>query len=152
MDGELISMPIFGGNKKTKFDANQPPPEFAQNPRNYSFVHNFQVFFKKSSLQIIEDKVDISITSKYPQLPPSHWVTDRFNQRRHYGSFHITNIKYKESFAFSYGVDSNTAGRRSPTSTAQVVVNSSGFKFCTKCGARLSAASKFCNSCGASQT
>jgi hypothetical protein len=149
-------MPLFGGeNRKLKFDARQPPQEIIQNPRDYSFIHNFKVHYKQSSLQVLAGKFEVSITSSSPHLPSAQEVTYQFNRRiphkQRRSSFHVTDIEYKESFALSYG------SKKSPMPVA-IPVNQatgstmSGSMFCSKCGTKLASSSRYCSNCGASQS
>lgn len=138
--------------QKFKFNAQHGPDDsandFFNNPQKYSFVHNFKIHYKRGILQVLANKLDVSITSKSPQLPSAQQVADEFNQRmkatvvvsntrRRYSeaSFHITNVEYKESFAF---FDPHPAGQQV---TGQPI-------FCRMCGAQLPSDSKFCNNCG----
>ena len=157
-------MPLFGGgNKKVKFDARQPPQDL-QGYRDYSFVHNFKVRYKKSSLQIFENEVAVSITSSSARLPSPETVSRQFNRqlpyRERHSSFHITNIEYKESVAMSYGMKKSpvpiTVSLNQPhnptiSNSTNPPTTISGFMFCKKCGTRLEASSRFCKSCGAPQ-
>lgn len=158
-------MPLFGGgSKKIKFDARQPPQDL-QGYREYSFVHNFKVRYKKSILQIIENEVAVSITSSSAHLPSPETVSRQFNRqlpyRERHSSHHITSIDYKESFAMSYGIKKTPVPITVPVnqphnpavshSTSSSITTISGFMFCTKCGTRLEASSRFCKSCGARQ-
>ena len=154
-------MPLFGGSKKVKFDARNPPQRFLENPQGYSFIHNFKVHYKRGVLQPLANKMDVSINSQSPELPTPQLVTNEFNQRMimsvahsntkqrfDSASYHITNIEYKESFAlaFSYGNSAPVAiPVRQPANPPD-----NNFVFCKNCGNKLSADSKFCNKCGAS--
>jgi len=153
------------GPKRIKFDARLGPvtgqTELYQNPRAYSFVHNFKVHYKRGVLQALANKIDVSISSSGPQLPEMQQVTEEFNkrmtmtvavsntrQRYSLASFHVTTIEYKESFAlpapsYSYGPASNPMGRLTTTEN-----RSSASIFCSACGKQLQADSKFCNACG----
>ncbi len=158
--------------QKRKFDARSGPTPTYQdlfsNPWRYSFIHNFKVHYKASALQALANKVDVSISSTSPQIPATQDIVNEFNQRMQLGnvsrnmrqrfssaSYHITNIEYKESFAFH---DPQTAPRTSPIPQAQPQVptfpssqpqSQIGMsKFCTGCGDRLPPNSRFCGSCG----
>jgi ribosomal protein L40E len=158
--------------QKFKFDAQAGPTsnnqDFYTNSWRYSFVHNFKVHYKQSVLQALANKADVSISSATPQIPSTQQVMDEFNQRMQMGnvarenlrkrfssvSYHVTNIEYKESFAF---YDSQTAPKAPPRPQPEPVVQvvtpvasaqSSSSMFCTQCGAQLPAGSRFCNRCG----
>jgi hypothetical protein len=156
--------------QKFKFDARigatSTNQDLYTNPWRYSFVHNFKVHYKQSILQALANKADVSISSANPQIPSLQEVTEQFNQRMQFGnvhqnikgrfaqvSYHITNIEYKESFAF---YDPQMANRVPPTPppapTASPVqpAFTPGSKFCTNCGSQLPPNSKFCNNCGTS--
>jgi len=154
-------MPLFGGSKKVKFDARHPPQRFLENPQGYSFVHNFKVHYKRGILQPIANKMDVSINSQSPELPPPQLVTNEFNQRMvmsvahsdtkqrfDSASYHITNVEYKESFALAYNYKSNVPVAISVTPPVNPSDNS--FVFCRSCGNKLTVDSKFCNKCGTS--
>jgi len=154
--------------QKFKFDARlgstTDNADFYNSSWKYSFVHNFKVHYKQSVLQALASKVDVSISSNNPQIPSTQQVMDEFNQRMQMGnvarnavrrfsqvSYHVTNIEYKESFAF---YDPQTAPRAPPT-TPQAPVSAPaqagqnfGQLFCRNCGANLPSDSKFCNRCG----
>ncbi len=160
--------------QKFKFDARYGATtqngDLYNNPWKYSFVHNFKVHYKQSILQALAYKADVSVSSGRPQIPPTQEVMDAFNQRMTMGnvhqnvrgrfsqvSFHVTNIEYKESFAF---YDPQTAPRNPPASSPQqtfATQSTSSFQttfaqqdsiFCRSCGNKLPADSKFCNKCG----
>ncbi len=140
--------------EKTKFNAQQGTTQSTQdvwqNPQKYSFVHNFKVHYKRGLLQALANKLDVSISSSSPQLPSTQQVVDEFNKRmtatvvvsdtRHRyseASFHITNVEYKESFAFA-----------SPSISYQAQQPQQSV-FCRNCGNKLLPDSRFCNKCGA---
>jgi hypothetical protein len=171
--------------QKYKFDARIGPMSQNGNlytsPWKYSFVHNFKVHYKVSMLQALANKIDVSISSTTPQIPSTQVVMEEFNQRMKLGnvtreargrfsaaSYHVTNIEYKESFAF---YDPNTAPSAPPPSQIQQVQqapralsaesqypplglsqDTTGPIFCRNCGARLPSDSKFCNKCGTAVT
>jgi hypothetical protein len=157
--------------QKYKFDARAgQTAEYSDlyaNPWKYSFVHNFKVHFKVSIIQALANKVDISISSTTPQIPTMQQVMDEFNQRMQLGnaaqqrrvrfsaaSYHVTNIEYKESFAF---YDPNMARQAppqvqavsAPMGSSEIVAGSA---YCRSCGARMSADSRFCAKCGTAVT
>ena len=130
----------------------------------YSFVHNFKVHYKQSVLQALANKVDVSLSSDSPRMPSTQQVMEEFNQRMQMGnvarnkvrrfsqvSYHVTNVEYKESFAF---YDPQTAPRAPPTqppapmSVPAQAGQNLGLLFCRNCGAQLPSDSKFCNRCG----
>ena len=160
--------------QKFKFDARvgntATTQDFYANPWRYSFVHNFKVHYKQSVLQALAFKADVSISSANAQIPSLQEVTEQFNQRMEMGnvhqnvrgrfaqvSYHITNIEYKESFAF---YDPQMASREPPpappqpspapqtTSDFQTTFATQESIFCRNCGNRLPSDSKFCNKCG----
>ena len=144
---------MFGRrNKKIEYDARKPPKELLQSPQNYSYVHNFKVHFKSSALQVLANKLDVSVNTDSPSLPCLQLVTSEFNNRMivanahtntrvrfDASSFHITNIEYKESIALKYSVSKNSMPQ------PQVADESA---FCPSCGNQLVSGSKFCNKCG----
>jgi len=149
-------MPLFGGSKKVKFDARNPPQRFLENLQGYSFVHNFKVHYKRGVLQPLANKMDVSINSPSAELPTPQLVTNEFNQRMimsvahsntkqrfDSASYHITNIEYKESLALAFNFSSRPVA-------IPVEQPGDNFVFCSNCGNKLSADSKFCNKCGAS--
>jgi hypothetical protein len=157
------------GQKKVKFDAQYGPAigqeEVFQNPQAYTYVHNFKVHYKRGALQALANKTDISINSATPQLPDLQLVTDEFNKRmtasvvvsdtrRRYASvsFHITNVEYKESFAFlkPAGYYSGPPIQQPVLASPQAMAPPQNFqsRFCTGCGTRLDADSRFCKTCG----
>lgn len=109
---------MFGRkNSKIEFDARHPPKQILQNQQSYSYVHNFKVHFKRSALQMLANKIDVSVNTDSHTIPPPQLVTNEFNNRMILGaahtntkrrfnpsSFHITNIEYKESIALSYSM------------------------------------------------
>jgi hypothetical protein len=130
--------------------------DFYSNPLKYSFSHNFKVHFKRGILQALANKLDITISSTTPEIPSTQQVMDEFNQRmkssiivsntRHRyseASYHVTQIEYKESFAF---YDPQMASRAPPRQV--VSPQSSRSIFCRNCGASLRDDSKFCDKCG----
>ena len=153
--------------QKLKFDARQGRTESARdmydNPWKYSFAHNFKVHFKRGILQALANKLDITISSAGPEMPSTNDVMTEFNQRmkasivvsntrQRYSeaSYHVTQIEYKESFAF---YDPQMASQRSPPLVSQAAPSSalqpnSMSGFCRNCGARLPTDSRFCNKCG----
>jgi len=128
-------------------------------PSKYSFVHNFKVHCKRGVMQALANKLDISITATNPQLPSTQQVMDEFNERmkssiivsntmRRYAaaSYHVTQVEYKESFAF---YDPKMAPQAIPqAASTQPSSPSSPSLYCRKCGAALPSDSKFCNKCG----
>jgi ribosomal protein L40E len=154
--------------QKFKFDtrlgSTSNSADFYDNSWRYSFVHNFKVHYKQSILQALANKVDISLSSNNPNMPSTQQVMEEFNQRMQMGnvarnvvrrfsqvSYHVTNIEYKESFAF---YDPQTAPRAPPApppSPMPAPVQSGpnfGKLYCRNCGAQLPSDSKFCNRCG----
>jgi ribosomal protein L40E len=130
--------------------------DFYNNPWKYSFTHNFKVHFKRGILQALANKLDITIRSSSAQIPSTQEVMLEFNERMKSSnivsdtrgryskaSYHVTQIEYKESFAFH---DPQMAHKAPPTQT--VTKQSSGSLFCRNCGTSLSLDSKFCNKCG----
>ena len=145
--------------QKIKFDARagrtNDTADFYHNPWKYSFNHNFKVHFKRSMLQALANKVDITITSATAEVPSTNQVMEEFNQRmkssiivsdtRHRkseASYHVTQIEYKESFAF---YDPQMAHQAPPIQTANPQF--SGSVFCRNCRTSLPLGSKFCNKC-----
>lgn len=154
--------------QKFKFDARQGRTEGSKdlydNSWRYSFAHNFKVHFKRGILQALANKLDITISSAAPEMPSTNDVMTEFNQRmkasivvsnthQRYSeaSYHVTQIEYKESFAF---YDSQMASQRPPRApqtsspTMGLQITSADSMFCRSCGARLPSDSKFCNRCG----
>lgn len=153
------------GPKRIKFDARlgavPGQTELYQNPRSYSFVHNFKVHFKRGVLQALANKVDVSISSPSPQLPEIQQVTDEFNkrmtmsvavsntrQRYSLASFHVTTIEYKESFALPAPDYIQGSANQSTGGFAIAQNQLSRSIFCSGCGKQLQSDSKFCNACG----
>jgi len=154
---------VLRKRKKVEFDGRQVPTEktsdLYQNPQDYSFIHNYKVHFKRGTLQVLANKVDVSVTTSSPQLPSPQQVTEEFQKRmtasvvvsdtrKRYSevSFHITDVEYKQSIALplpkSYGAGapslrSGSIGGEGPPIT------------CRSCGYQLPSGSKFCNNCGA---
>ena len=64
-------------------------------------------------------------------------------------SYHVTQVEYKESFAF---YDPQMTQQPTPTPqmtpAASLAPSASGAVFCRSCGTKLPADSKFCNKCG----
>jgi hypothetical protein len=155
---------VFGRNKKIEFNGNEQPNEktqdLFQNPQNYSFIHNYKVHFKTSGLQVIAQKVDISVNSSSAQLPTTQEVTSQFNNQMMmmtnnpaYGmrsgrpmSFHITNVEYKESIAL-FEPNSQSRSRETPVIEIPIGTGQTS-SFCKSCGNRMTLDSKFCNKCG----
>lgn len=156
--------------QKLKFDARQGRTDYSKdmcdNPWKYSFTHNFKVHFKRSIIQALANKLDISISSAGAEMPSTNDVMAEFNQRmkasivvsdtRHRfseSSYHVTQIEYKESFAF---YDPQMASQRPPPAPPRaqtlgpqsVPASVSDSLYCRNCGGRLPADSKFCNKCG----
>ncbi len=152
----------MGRLKKIDFDAREPnsrrAAEVFQNPNSYSFVHNFKVHYKRGAFQALANKLDVSVSSPYPDLPQPQLVVEEFNRRmtaslfssntkERYSSasYHVTDVEYKESMAIplpGYQVQSGTA------LTAQPQQQLTNFVFCSSCGTKLPSESKFCNICG----
>lgn len=146
--------------KKIEFDGRRGPTEktsdLYQNPQDYSFIHNYKVHFKRGTLQVLANKVDISVTTSSPELPSPQQVTEEFQKRMTASvvvsdtrkrfsevSFHITDVEYKQSIGLplpkSYGL------RQAP-----VPAYAGGSPVvCGSCGYQLPSGSKFCNNCGA---
>lgn len=152
--------------QKLKFDARlgrtESNRDMYDNPWKYSFTHNFKVHFKRSVIQALANKLDITISSPTAQMPSTNDVMGEFNQRmkasvvvsdtKHRfseASYHVTQVEYKESFAF---YDPQMAQQPPPTPqmtpAASLAPSASGVVFCRSCGAKLPADSKFCNKCG----
>lgn len=130
--------------------------DFYNNPWKYSFTHNFKVHFKRGIMQALANKLDITISSATAEIPSTQQVMEEFNQRmkssivvsntrQRYSeaSYHVTQIEYKESFAF---YDPQMAPKAPPKQTFNQPP--SGSVFCRNCGASLPSDSKFCNKCG----
>jgi ribosomal protein L40E len=130
--------------------------DFYNNPRKYSFTHNFKVHFKRGILQPLANKLDITISSTAAQMPSTQQVMEEFNERMKSSnivsdtrgrysraSYHVTQIEYKESFAF---YDPQMATNASPKQAFNQQPTEP--LFCRNCGASLSPDSKFCNKCG----
>jgi len=157
------------GQKKIKFDARRGPSagqeDVYQNSQAYTFVHNFKVHFKRGVFQALANKTDVSINSSSPQLPDLQLVTDEFNRRmtvsvvasdtrRRYASisFHITDVEYKESFAFArpigyFPVPPPQQPMLSSPQAVQLLQDPRSL-FCGACGNKLVPESRFCNICG----
>ncbi len=103
-------MGLFGSKKKIEFDARSGLN--VDDLGNFSFVHNFKVHWKRSGLQMLANKLDISVISESSALPSYVDVAKEFNARMlnsvmhtdtrgrfSLPSYHITNIEYKESLA-----------------------------------------------------
>lgn len=150
---------MFGKNKNNiEFDARKPPEEILSNPQSFSYVHNFKVHYKHSSLQLLADKLDVSVSTKTPQVPPGNWVMNEFNwrmkksrnrrgSRQGYdpNSYHVTNIEYTESLATRFDFQNATSVKSVP---AQKVMVQAASTYCPSCGGAISAESKFCSKCG----
>jgi len=158
-------MPVaFGKKSKVEFDATRGPArgsaDVFENPQNYTFIHNYKVHFKSSSLQMVANKLDISVSSRSHLLPPQEEVVNQFNNktlvamanpRMKMPSYHITNIEYKESIAMLIPENQRSFGPQlaqlaQPAAVLQI--QDSQFIFCRNCANRLPADSKFCNKCG----
>jgi len=147
---------MFGRkNSKIKFDARQPPKKILQSPDSFQYIHNFKVHFKRGVLQVLANKMNVSVNSSLPQMPPLQTVTDEFNRRMVMSdahtntsgrftpsSFHITNIEYKESMALAY----SNIGVTAPQPSQQTSGRPSAY--CPNCGNPIQPNSKFCNLCG----
>lgn len=146
--------------QKFKFDARTGQTgetnDFYSSPWKYSFNHNFKVHYKRSAFQALASKLDITITSPSADTPSTNQVMQEFNERMkssivHTGtrerfsdaSYHVTQIEYKESFAF---YDPQMAQRAPPAPVLSQQHARS--MFCRNCGTGLPADSKFCNKCG----
>lgn len=161
--------------QKTKFDARKGPADstadFYSDPWKYSFVHNFKVHYKRGAFQGLANKLDISISSPSAEMPSTHQVMNEFNERmkasivvsdtkRRYSeaSYHVTQVEYKESFAF---YDPQTAPRTPPQPTPafsspmpvpRMLSENQQLpppRFCRMCGADVVSGSAFCRQCGA---
>ena len=149
--------------KKVEFDGRQGETEktfdLYQNPQDYSFIHNYKVHFKRGTLQVLANKVDVSVTTSSPHLPSPQDVTEEFQKRmtasvvvsdtrKRYSevSFHITDVEYKQSIALplpkSYGIGAPSVRSGSIGGQGPPLI-------CGSCGYRLPSGSKFCNNCGA---
>jgi hypothetical protein len=154
---------VLRKRKKIEFDGRQGPTEktsdLYQNPQDYSFIHNYKVHFKRGTLQVLANKVDISVTTSSPQLPSPQQVTEEFQKRmtasvvvsdtrKRYSevSFHITDVEYKQSIALplpkSYGVRTPSVRSASNGGEGSPII-------CRSCGYPPPSGSKFCNKCGA---
>ena len=157
--------------QKLKFDARQGRTEsdkdMYDNPWKYSFTHNFKVHFKRSVIQALANKLDITISSPGPEMPSTKDVMTEFNQRmkasvvvsdtKHRfseASYHVTQIENQEAFAL---YDPQMASRPPPAPHAVVAASAGaqasqvatlGSVFCRNCGEQLPSDSKFCNRCG----
>ncbi len=159
--------------QKLKFDARtgaaSSSSDFYDNPWKYSFVHNFKVHYKRGVLQALANKLDISISTSTADVPSMQDVLNEFNERMKasmlvsntkerfsQASYHVTQVEYKESFAFH---DPKTAprmapqqsqGQFSPPAAPRMIAGGQvqPTLFCRKCGASLPADSAFCNKCG----
>ena len=146
--------------QKFKFDARMSQTnetsDFYNNPWKYSFTHNFKVHFKRGILQPLANKLDVTVSSTTAQMPPTQQVMEEFNERMKSSnivsdthgrysraSYHVTQIEYKESFAF---YDSQMATNASPKQAFNQ--QPSGSLFCRNCGTSLHPDSKFCDKCG----
>jgi hypothetical protein len=143
--------------------------DFYDNSWKYSFVHNFKVHYKRGILQPLANKLDISLSTSTADMPSTQGVMNEFNERmkasivvsntRHRfseASYHVTQIEYKESFAF---YDPQTAPRMTPQQTQRqfrpslappmLVGNQvQPALFCRRCGGSLPVDSAFCAQCG----
>jgi hypothetical protein len=146
--------------RKLKFDARvgstDQTVDLYNNSWKYSFAHNFKVHFKRGVMQALANKLDITIGSATPDIPSAQSVIDEFNERMRSSivksdtrdryseaSYHVTQVEYKESFAF---YDPKAVAKPPPRPTDSLQTSSS--LFCRKCGASLSPDSLFCNKCG----
>jgi hypothetical protein len=162
------SILVLRKRKKIEFDGRQGPTEKTSdlyyNPQSYSFIHNYKVHFKRGILQVLANKVDISVTTSSPQLPSPQQVTEEFQKRmtasvvvsdtrKRYSevSFHITDVEYKKSIALplpkSYSAGASSNRSTSLGGEGQSVEGPS--VICRSCGYPLPSRSKFCNNCGA---
>ena len=151
----------FGKKSRIEFDATRGPTErtadLYENPQSYSFIHNYKVHFKRSALQMVANKIDISVGSRSSQLPGHEEVVNQFNDRAlvamanprtRISSYHITNVEYKESIAMPLPENQRS---RAPPLTQPAPVSEVGemeFVYCLGCGSRLPFDSRFCNKCG----
>jgi hypothetical protein len=147
---------MFGRkNSKIKFDVRQPPKDILENPDSFQYIHNFKVHFKRGVLQVLANKMEVSVNSTSPQMPPLQTVTDEFNRRMVVsdahtntsgrftaGSFHITNVENKESMALAY----SNIGVTAPQPSKQTGGRQSAYS--PNCGNLVQPNSKFCNLCG----
>jgi hypothetical protein len=159
--------------QKLKFDARTGPAgsasDFYDNPWKYSFVHNFKVHYKRGVLQALANKLDISISTTTADVPSMQDVLNEFNERMKasmlvsntkerfsQASYHVTQVEYKESFAFH---DPKAAPRMAPQQSQgqfslptaphmMIGGQTQPVLFCRNCGASLPVDSAFCNKCG----
>lgn len=154
--------------QKVRFDAKAEPSlkneDLYANTWKYSFIHNFKVHYKVSVLQALANKIDISIPSSSPGLPPVQRVLDEFNQRMQLGnvsrndkgrksaiSYHVTDIEYKESIALQ---EANSLPEVAPLPRPPMLIRAmpagqlEGPLYCNQCGSKLPDDSKYCNRCG----
>ncbi len=161
--------------EKLKFDARMGRTnltyDFYDNPWKYSFVHNFKIHYKRGILQALANKLDISLSTSTADMPSTQSAMNEFNdrmkasivvsstrQRFSAASYHVTQIEYKESFAF---YDPQMAPRMAPPqqqaqrqflpSTASPMSIGNQMQpalFCRRCGAGLQSDSAFCAQCG----
>lgn len=155
--------------QKIKFDArigrNEMTKDLFDNPSKYSFTHNFKVHFKRGILQALANKLDVSISQSSAEIPSTNLVMQEFNERmkasivvsntrRRYSqaSYHVTQIEYKESFAFYDPQMTHPPSQAGPTYGPTQTLNPQQVGqesvFCRNCGASLPLDSKFCNKCG----
>ena len=153
---------VFGKKSKIEFDATRGPSEktadLYENPQNYSFIHNYKVHFKRSSLQMVANKIDISVASSTVQPPGHEEVVNQFNNktlvamanpRMRMPSYHITNIEYKESLALPVLEARRFLQPATSQLTAQVQALEESSIYCYNCRNNLPPDSRFCNKCGA---
>jgi hypothetical protein len=153
---------VFGKKSKIEYDATRGPSErtadLYQNPQNYSFIHNYKVHFKRSSLQVVANKIDISVASSSFQPPPHEEVVSQFNNktlvamanpRMKMPSYHITNVEYKESLALPVLEAQRPLRSQASQLTAQLQALEESSTHCVMCGTGLPPDSRFCNKCGA---
>ena len=158
--------------QKFKFDARSgsigSTADFFNNPWKYSFLHNFKVHFKRGILQALANKIDISLSTSSADMPSTQQVMSEFNDRMKASivvsntrkrfseaSYHVTQIEYKESFAF---YDPQTAPRmqtqqawvQPPLTLAprMLVEDQTPALFCRRCGASLGSGLLYCGQCG----
>ena len=161
---------VFGKRRKVEFNATREPnrntQDLFENPQNYSFIHNYKVHYKRGALQMLANKVDVSVNSSQPELPENQLVVDEFHRRMSMSlplsdtrarysnaSFHITDVEYKESIAIPQPYSSPKISLTSTTQSYALadrptVQEQEGSAVCANCGSDLPSDSKFCNRCG----
>lgn len=86
------------------------PYEISRDPSKWSYIHHFRVHFTTARVQLIANRIDVTLASESPAPPSDVEVAQtadpQIKQQLAAGamwwglrSFNITNIEYKETIA-----------------------------------------------------